>query len=174
MDRNVTASFGLSVLIVTFFAVALYQPDPPPAKTPTAAKQVAAAPRADPRSSSGKPHPLPAYASSSPEPATHKTTGPADRSNRDLSRRQASESDDPVATRSQSSREAARTRPVSRVALVEERSAFTEVRAGETLDQVARRVYGDGAQSETLWRVNRDLLETADTPVRAGMLLRTP
>ena len=54
------------------------------------------------------------------------------------------------------------------------RSPFTRVLPDETLDDVARRVYGPGANRLALWRANRDQLPTAETPVTPGMLLRTP
>lgn len=59
-------------------------------------------------------------------------------------------------------------RPVGR------RSAFTTVEDGETLEDVARRVYGSVDQAELLWRVNRDLLPRRSSPLAAGSVLRTP
>jgi nucleoid-associated protein YgaU len=51
---------------------------------------------------------------------------------------------------------------------------FTRVLPGEDLAAVARRVYGGGGDVGALWRANRDQLDAADAPLRAGMLLRTP
>lgn len=53
-------------------------------------------------------------------------------------------------------------------------SAFTEARNGETLAEVAERVYGTGIDLRAFWKVNRDQLATMDAPIRAGMVLRTP
>jgi hypothetical protein len=54
------------------------------------------------------------------------------------------------------------------------RSAFTTVKEGESLDDVALRVYGSADQAEALWRANRDLLPRRDSSLRAGAALRTP
>jgi nucleoid-associated protein YgaU len=53
-------------------------------------------------------------------------------------------------------------------------AGFTRVEPGEDLAAVARRVYGEGGDVAALWRANRDQLDAADAPLRAGMLLRTP
>ena len=53
-------------------------------------------------------------------------------------------------------------------------SAFAVVEEGETLADVARRVYGSEDQAEALRRANRDQLGGPGAEVRAGMLLRTP
>lgn len=70
---------------------------------------------------------------------------------------------------------APRIRPVSRTRpAATPRSAFTIVAEGETLDDVASRVYGTADRAESLWRANRDLLGRPRDPLRPGMLLRTP
>ncbi|MCA1684716.1 MAG: hypothetical protein LC745_01770, partial [Planctomycetia bacterium] len=56
----------------------------------------------------------------------------------------------------------------------EPRGAFTRVRAGESLADVARRVYGADDALKTLWLANRDLLDRPDAPVTPGSILRTP
>lgn len=53
------------------------------------------------------------------------------------------------------------------------RSSLTRVEPGESLADVARRVYGTDDR-ERLWRANRDLLPSPDSPLPAGGLLRTP
>ncbi len=66
-------------------------------------------------------------------------------------------------------------RPASRRrAVPRPSSAFTIVAEGETLADVARRVYGSEDQAEALRRGNRDQLDVPGAVVRAGMLLRTP
>jgi hypothetical protein len=54
------------------------------------------------------------------------------------------------------------------------RFAVTVVEADETMADVAVRVYGTSDHALTLWRANRDALPRMDTPLSAGMLLRTP
>ncbi len=56
----------------------------------------------------------------------------------------------------------------------EPKGAFTHTRAGETLTDVARRVYGTADQTKPLWLANRDVLDRIDGPLRPGTLLRTP
>ncbi len=51
---------------------------------------------------------------------------------------------------------------------------FTMVEEGETLADVAARVYGSSDEVEALWRANRDLLKAVDQPLRPGAVLRTP
>jgi hypothetical protein len=53
-------------------------------------------------------------------------------------------------------------------------SAFTIVLGKETLPDVARRIYGSGELADSLWRANRDALSRRDSPLSAGMVLRTP
>jgi nucleoid-associated protein YgaU len=53
-------------------------------------------------------------------------------------------------------------------------SAFTVVQAAETIEDVALRVYGTTAEAEALWRANRDALPRKNSPLLAGMMLRTP
>lgn len=54
------------------------------------------------------------------------------------------------------------------------RTAFDRVREGETFEDVARRIYGDGADLQGFWKVNRDQLASPGAEVRPGMVLRTP
>jgi hypothetical protein len=68
-------------------------------------------------------------------------------------------------------------RPVARQAsgaLRRPPSAFTTVHEGESLADVALRVYGSEDAAERLWRFNRDQLAGPEEPLRPGMLLRTP
>jgi nucleoid-associated protein YgaU len=129
MNENVGASFGLSVLIVVFFAVALYQPDRPPPSASLAplapVEPLEARAMEPPPAPPVKPAPRPAAAKAPPAP--------------------------------------------------EARGSFTVVRDGESLADVARRVYGDDRGGrESLWRANRDLVDRLDSPVPAGSVLRTP
>ena len=51
---------------------------------------------------------------------------------------------------------------------------FATVSAGESLADVAQRVYGSADAVHKLWRANRDQLPDQATPPRTGMILRTP
>lgn len=183
MNQNVGASFGLSVLTVVFFAVALYQPDKPPptlaaSHGPSRVKAVEAAPPT---------------ASETPSRSTPKATADAStlapgpkapvvaarvavRSRSDVDgRRTVGAPDVPRQRRAEPVR-AAVARPVSRRSPlgVKPRESFTEARRGESLADVAHRVYGSADGANPLWLANRDILERADVALAAGTLLRTP
>jgi hypothetical protein len=51
---------------------------------------------------------------------------------------------------------------------------MTRTREGETLADVALRVYGSADRANLLWLANRDFLDRRDDPLRAGTPLRTP
>jgi outer membrane biosynthesis protein TonB len=51
---------------------------------------------------------------------------------------------------------------------------FTIVQSGESLADVAARVYGTTDAAESLWRANRDQVVAIDSSLTKGMLLRTP
>ena len=53
-------------------------------------------------------------------------------------------------------------------------AAFATVNPGESFAGLAQRIYGDGADLEALWKLNRDQLPTKESEVQAGMVLRTP
>lgn len=177
MNKNVGASFGLSVLTVIFFAVVLYQPDRSPA--PPGAGVVAA-----PVETVEARPPVEA-----PEPVFTRAVlpDPVETSRRVLTpaAKQVSAAR-PVAVAPKVKPAAderapavALTRPVSRratppVMKPEPRTAFTQARTGESLEDVASRVYGSSDAAKTLWLSNRDILDRADGPIRPGTLLRTP
>jgi hypothetical protein len=174
MNQNVGASFGLSVLVVLFFAVALYQPDRPP-PSPTATAQTSPARPVDARP--------PAEGEPTPSPAVDRSRRPA--TTPALAGREPTLSDAPgrvVPSRRQVRPEPTPGRTVARVSHgalaraddAEPRGAFTEVRDGETLGDVASRVYGEAGEAEALWLANRDVLDRADAPLRPGTMLRTP
>jgi hypothetical protein len=56
----------------------------------------------------------------------------------------------------------------------EPRGAFTTAKDGESLDDIAVRVYGSADQADSLWRANRDQLPHRNSPIKAGAVLRTP
>jgi len=192
MNQNVTASFGLSVLIVVFFAVVLYQPDPPTplpkpegqasasvrSESPPAVEPVAAPPSPVVEATAPAPEPVPLPTTpvvapvavrprervATEVPVTRRPSPPGT----GAVTASAARSGDGAVTR------VAARRPAPAVAEREPRGAFTLARAGESLTDVANRVYGSADSAETLWMANRDILDRADAPLRPGTLLRTP
>ena len=51
---------------------------------------------------------------------------------------------------------------------------FTLSEKGETLEDVARRIYGTSEVAESLRLFNRDLIQRVDSPIKTGSALRTP
>jgi nucleoid-associated protein YgaU len=54
------------------------------------------------------------------------------------------------------------------------RAPFTVVGSGETMADVARRVYGHADDVESLWRANRDVAREPGSPLAPGTVLHTP
>jgi hypothetical protein len=168
MNQHLAASYSLSVMIVVFFAIALYRADPP--SQPSRTQPVASKEKADSGSvsrSDGKP----SIAGTEPraEAASRAGVEPSIASRVEAIRGPAV-SNPPQAPGSvvrQVSR--ASTRP----GLVR-KGAFTIIEGDETLEDVAIRVYGSADSAVEIWRSNRDQLPTRETPTRAGMVLRTP
>lgn len=176
MNQNVGASFALSVLTVLFFAVALYQPDKPGAASPI----------------------LPSLAESAIEPV--EALAPIDSGHRPASSNlpvftrptsrvtHPGERSDPIvssSSRAVSGRRGDQARlvglertPARKSSIPPDmegvRGGFTQVRGGESLSDVASRVYGNSNAAENLWLANRDILDRADVPLRDGSILRTP
>jgi nucleoid-associated protein YgaU len=181
MNRQVGPSIVLSVLIVCFFAVALYQRDPPRpprgSARSTAAGAIARSASTPPR---GPSRPFSGQSESAElvKPVSGRSEVPA--------RPIASTSDRSIGT---SHRVLARSLRAPDMGFVgpdgsrtgepieaarQPGSAFTIVDADETLEDVARRIYGSGAVADSLWRANRDALSRRDSQLSAGMVLRTP
>jgi len=179
MNQHLGATYSLSVLIVVSFAVALYRADPPPSPTKAEAprrpgrevasglrpavdrdRAVARSPAgtaAPARTARAEPRAPTAVAPARPAVVAEVGTAPGP---------------DPTAASAPVARQVSRTaRSAARPA---RRGGVTIVEPGETLAGVAARVYGPGGSVEGLWRANRDQVATADGPLRAGMLLRTP
>lgn len=123
MDRHPILSILLSLAIVGFFAVALYQPA-----------------RKGPGSS----------ARDRPERVS-----------------QASAEAKPI-------RLIGEKRPAASRGGAREPAEFTVVEAGETLEDLAERVYGRADAAPAIVRANRDVLPRGGTALEAGALLRTP
>jgi nucleoid-associated protein YgaU len=181
MNRQVGPSILLSVMIVCFFAVALYQRDPPrsPGWGPRSASADAIGRsgslplRGQSRSSPGQPETVELVRAASARreinpqpPAVTSAASLAD------SKRLPGRSARPRGADSNGS-VGARV-GVRAEALRQPGSAFTVVEADETLEDVARRVYGSNAHVDSLWRANRDALSRKDAPLTGGMVLRTP
>jgi nucleoid-associated protein YgaU len=158
MNRNVGASFTLSVLLVVFFAVVLYQPDAP--RTPRAATAPAVPSEAHP--------PEAPAAVGAPSSSNH-----AGLEVREVARQiPLARPETSVATNARQT-ESRAPEPVHPI-VFEPRGVFTVVRDGETLADVARRVYGGQFDANSLWTANRDVLDREDSPLRPGTMLRTP
>lgn len=54
------------------------------------------------------------------------------------------------------------------------RPALTVARAGETIADVARRVYGREVGTEVLLQANREVVRDPERAIPAGTVLRTP
>jgi hypothetical protein len=173
----------LSVLVVVFFAVILYQPeragprvavaDPGPA-SPSSTQPLAASPApplteavpipeppaaeaapvrtiaATPRTASAVMQPIAHAAPPAPAPAPRQRTEPPPGRATPAAMSQA--------------------HPAPRAS----RSAFTRAEEGETLRDVAVRVYGTSDAETKLWLANRDLVDGRDARLSRGTLLRTP
>lgn len=199
MNRHAGASFTLSVLIVAFFAVVLYQPDPHRASS-SGGRSPSRSSAPDPVAANAGPAPTPgvplieATAERVPLPVEESRTpsaiasGPRPLSSRPPAGRdpagaatvsrptgvrrfdpglppRSKEADPPAPFQTVSRR-----RPVTPAP----RSAFTQVGEGESLADVAARVYGTREAAHDLWMANRDVIDNPETPLRNGSLLRTP
>ena len=155
MNRDAGAGAVLSFVVVALVAVAFHRPETPLAAVRPARPIEAVAPPRDapppplPRPTPGVPlpelSPAPELPPRPPRPAPVPSQAPR-----------------PI-------RPASRRRAVRRP-----ESAFALVEQGESLADVARRVYGSESEAESLWLANRDQLDGPSAPVHAGMLLRTP
>jgi hypothetical protein len=224
MNRHIVPSMLLSVLIVCFFAVILFERDSPrrslgndravtgkktgverPASAPHGTdatpetphpadgkqepeaekkpeqgkRQATAEPTASPVKQAG------AGSSSAHTPSGAATQDAPARGAQVVSQSPASNTSRPTplpakegATRSSASGGADSSPPKTRTpepaAESGPQQAFAAVRQGETLRDVAIRVYGSADDLDSLWRANRDVLPRKDSPLAAGSVLRTP
>jgi hypothetical protein len=200
MDQHLGASITLSFALVVFFAIVLYQPEKPPVPSSPAdsalgVPQESPPPQADPippvtpgeplpeltsRAASAPSFPLvrevegfpenriETIATQRPEPEERVRTSLGGTRSRAKSVRNTPGADSgPIATR---------VAPTTRRHVPERppHDAFTLANEGETLRDVAIRIYGSEVEAEALWRLNRDLIGRKDVPLSAGTLLRTP
>jgi hypothetical protein len=163
MDTRTGISFGISFFLVVLAAVALHRPEPSaPKPVAQTAKPVEAVPiprdtiaPTPPEPTPGHPWPAPSVPAT-PESKVDNAVRPAE----------------PIAVAPTSG---SVVRKVARPANPRRpRSAFTTVAKGESLADVAYRVYGTEEAKRSLWLANRDHLDQPDSPLTAGMALRTP
>lgn len=183
MTRHLGVSVFLSVLIVIFFAVILYQPEGPPHSTRAAVAERSEPPvEAEPSSTvPASTSPLAAEAATAPEsqPRVEETPhAPPVARTIPTSHRPAVAQAETAAkgTLSRPSKPASRAKRIARPleSAPTGRTSFIQASAGETLDDVALRVFGSPDAARALWMANRDILPDRDTRLSAGMVLRTP
>lgn len=181
MNRRVGPSIVLSVSIVCFFAVALFQRDPPRSAR---ARSGLGGTELSPHTASVTEDVQVNRSQELPSPPQPLKKEPA---RGDVQAHRGFRSEDrsiaqvqPAPARSQVAREAASIvtaglQTADPVDLAREPvSAFTVVQANETIRDVAVRVYGSSEHVGTLWRANRDALPLLDSPLSSGIVLRTP
>ena len=203
MNRQVIPSMLLSVFIVCFFSVLLYDHDKSPStggpfQAKAKAEPAPAAPEQASASPSARPD-VPIPDSPAPAAAKQPAASESDRSEAPVPAAPAPKAAEPgavtppadppapsptesappapspPAVEPASLREPPRTTiPAATETPHEPRSTFTTTREGESLADVAVRVYGSAEKADTLWRANRDLLPHRDSPLSAGAVLRTP
>jgi nucleoid-associated protein YgaU len=177
MNRQVVPSMILSVFIVCFFSVLLYDREKPrsavePAKGERkreASSKVEPPAAPVPPPSSKKPSTSPAVPA--PEASSPKGAEPASAVTPEAPAPKAAAAT-VVSEPAAEPQKTAPSPPPS--APPEPRGAFTTAKDGESLDDIAVRVYGSADQAESLWRANRDQLPRRNSPIKAGAVLRTP
>jgi hypothetical protein len=185
MNRQVGPSILLSVAIVCFFAVALYQHDPPQtrdgrsrSRSADAIARSGSAPSPEPKRSTStradaveRVHAVSVRTEREPLPAPP-AVPPALRPSLAGATRPARPSVHRRAAYPMGSDQATKGVPIE--VARQPASPFTVVEANETLQDVALRVYGSSSLADSLWRANRDTLPGRDAPLSTGFLLRTP
>ena len=175
MNDHAGAACALSALIVGVFTILLHDKNPPPIASKATVSSARPKPDVDPSplgmKSSDRPtlQPIPIPTVDNPRspapdlpPKPSKitaVTGP---------------SPEKPATRVAEVPSADRNRPSTSKPTTLPKTPFTVVRDGESLLDVANRIYGSAQAAESLWRANRDQLAAVSSPVPRGTLLRTP
>lgn len=184
MNEHAGASCALSVLIVAVFAVLLHDRNPPPhppATKPEATARIDAPPPLAKSLPNLKPAgpieiisqtPLPRLASTPAKPpAPVPLPAPAEIATPATEAR--SLPIVPVIV-NLPARPAPAPAPAPDRRVTRPLSSFAEVQEGETLADVATRVYGTTDSLQSLWKANRDQLAKPDSSLARGTLLRTP
>lgn len=174
MTRHLGVSVFLSVSIVIFFAVALYQTDgpseaggvPPLADHANGTTGQQPAPSA---SNIGEQPPLPPVARTLP--ASRRTASLEPKVARLESRR--GDTPTPPSAR-RPARRAEQLNPREPASAAGAPRGFIQADAGETIADVAVRVYGSADAAGPLWLANRDILPDRDQRLAARTVLRSP
>ena len=182
MNEHAGPACVLSVLIVAAFAILLHDKNPPPTNPQTPVREITdALPRSVPniapastasrgRQAEGAPVPPPSPAKQG-EMVAVPITAPEK-----LAATAASGglSPPPAEARSEGGKDEAKPEGARRPTPSGPRPPFTVVGPGETLIDVARRIYGSTDATQAIWKANRDQLERIDSTLARGTLLRTP
>jgi hypothetical protein len=181
MNRQVGPSILFSVLIVCFFAVALFQRDPP--RTAHDKARLGPGDAIAGSTPALRPYALDRF-SSQTQTSEPKEASPAQVVVQSQSAAQSPASslargkpdvDRSIRAPAESSTEPDGPKPADHIGAARApRAAFTVVSAAETIQDVALRVYGSTDGVDSLWRANRDALPRRDSPLSTGMVLRTP
>lgn len=168
MNEHAGASCALSVLIVGIFAVLLHDKDRTPVRPQPTAPTVA---RDSPRPPAPEPKPAPAPAAPRLETVMIAPGPPI--SVRPIPPTPQLPTRSPAAKVERPARPVVRKLP-DRPRPAQPRGGFVVVEPGESLSDVAARVYGSAELADSLWKANRDQLAGLDAPLVRGTLLRTP
>jgi hypothetical protein len=178
MNEHAGPACALSVLIVGFFAVLLHdRGQSTPTANPIAQNRSASVPdRVVSPAKDGSPRPIrePQLASPTPTASASAKMVEAPSPSTSIEFAPISPSKPPSPSTAapkplMSGGEVARTPRALPV-----RTPFTVVLSGETLADVATRVYGSSDSTRDLWKANRDQVARIDSVLARGMLLRTP
>jgi nucleoid-associated protein YgaU len=193
LNPNVGASFTLSFLVVATAAVALHPahdavPNPAAAasgkgaSTASTVESASSSAPADerPTTTAARPRPTEAPAKAIPGPTASRSQPASPRPSRAPESPTANDAD--WAARSQPATGDATAGTASAIRATSPRrppgkrpaSPFADVREGETLTDVARRVYGSADAAQALWLANRDQIDRPDIRLRSGSVVRTP
>lgn len=148
-------SFLLSAFLVVGAALILYRPEPEPSV-------VVADPATNEPASVVASEPPPKVEPPEVEPPVEPTAGKAWPGGRDPSPPEPA----PPREATEPARRSNTRRPID--------SPFASVQPGETITDVARRVYGSEAEAPRLWSANRDVVPALDAILEPGTVLRTP
>jgi hypothetical protein len=186
MNEHAGPACALSGLIVGIFAVLLHDRNPPPPVPPSPARGVSSAsPRGGAPSSPDTPAAIrpapPREVAASPAPAEGASVARPTVALREIRVENPPTPGSPppgpppeAKARPRPSRPEPPVEPPKKPTPPFPRSSFAIVEPGESLADVAARVYGSKEAAEALWKANRDQVERVDSPLARGTLLRTP
>jgi hypothetical protein len=165
MNEHAGPACALSGLIVGIFAVVLHDPSSHPTAPKSPAREASS-----PIARSSPPEPTRPNAIAAPPVAPAPSPVTAPKAAPPSTPRPSKPKPEPAPAVAQAPEKPAkrRTPPAS------PRPSFAVVETGETLADVAARVYGSEDAAEALWKANRDQVARLDSPLDRGTLLRTP